>query len=225
MSLAAAEHSLLNRLSRLAFGLFEEVDDLPSEVLAFGRPHEHPRTRHLPRFTRTGESLPGTITIRPDCPKPVHGRCECQPDGTWRPFGGTAKADHSAQNLRQAELAEDPDGSWRTATYKRRADGLWVCIRPYRRALDRLRNRNVRAFLVVHRLLDEWPSECDLVAAWAGFAEPVNLAAETDRILGAILRDVDEEMAAEYERNPEWKRRPRSVPDHEKSESQRNAES
>lgn len=207
---------LVRALRAIAVMLIHEADVNPSTVLAYGRPHEHARNRYLPRYSRSGTRIPGTSRLRPDCPKPVRGRCECAPDGSWRPVVGVQRADARAV---AAELVRNPgttDALWVDVVYVQRPDGIWICLRPWRRALERLRGDNLRKFLVLDRLFDGQSFE----AAWDGLGTPNDPIAETLSACRQVERWAAEEASAEYERRP---RRWRSLPWTEMSESQQAA--
>ena len=138
--------TLASMLAQLRADLEEEATPLPGQQKAFGRPHAHPRARYFPRYTPTGERLAGAVVIRPDCPRPLRGRCECPPDGSWRPAVGVIRADsvatHSAQ-VPASRLRIALEGTlWVDEVYEQGPDGLWRCRWPVRRALEALRGVN-----------------------------------------------------------------------------------
>lgn len=207
---------LARRLRSIAVLLIHETEMLPGSVLAYGRPHGHARNRYLPRWSKTGVRIAGVNRVRPDCPRPVRGRCECPPDGSWRPIGGAIRADAIASS---AQYVEDPvsgAGLWVDAVYLEGPDGLWRCIRPMRRSLERLRGESLRRYLVLNRLLDG----DGVVEAWKGLGQPANPVVDAIAILRQLERWSIEEASAEYEKRP---RRWRSVPWNDLSESQQAA--
>lgn len=117
-------------LHRIRTALVEEATPLPGQHRIYGRPHAHPRTRWEPRYSRTGERLPGAVRIRPDCPRPVKGRCECPEDGSWRPATGVIRADATARYFIYPSAA----ASLATAARGAPIHGTNV-LPPFRRAL------------------------------------------------------------------------------------------
>jgi hypothetical protein len=210
-------------VEQLRLALEHEADYAPGWVLAYGRPHEYARSRSFPRFSKTGNRAHGAVTISPDCSAPVKGRCECRPDGSWRPVGGSLRADalaHHAEFIRTSEVPDDTGrypGRWVVATYVKGDDGLWRCTRPHQRALDRLRGESLRRFLVLDRLLDGH----GLKRAWLGLGVPADIIESTIGILEQVNRMAADESRAEYEVRP--KTRP-SLSWVDRSESQRAAE-
>jgi hypothetical protein len=223
---------LAARLAAIRHALVIETEANPSQVLAYGRPHTSARARYFPRYTHTGVQLAGSVRVPPDCPKPIKGRCECQPDGAWRPAVGARRADDLAHT---AEVVDWPGGHtcdashpnpcpmfdrmWTNALYVQRQDGQWVCVRPMRAALERLRRQSLRRYLVVDRLF----AGQSLKAAWAGLGNP-DLPQATMNICRDLEAWAREEELAEYIRRPNYWRvtpRPSFL---EKSEAQVNAE-
>lgn len=204
---------MVGLLAELRAALLEEVGPISSGGLIYGRPHESTRAYSRPRYSLSGERLPGKVTFAPDCHEPdAAGVCGHPPDGSWRPMNGVAPADLLARQLEAA------DGSWRSNVYDLGPDGLWRCRWPYRRAMDRLANRNVRQAVVLWRVLRGEP----WIAVWLGFEVPAHPGGEVMSLARTVLRWADEEMRTEYERRPQlFGRRVGWV---DKSESQRVAE-
>lgn len=199
-------------LAHLRRALAEEIDTLPGQSLVYGRPHESTRAYSVPRYSLTGERIPGLVTFFPDCHEPDgDGVCGHPPDGTWRPFPGVTRADALAQHL------EADDGLWRMNVYERGGDGLWRCRWPYRRAMDRLANRNPRQAIVLWRLIEG----VELRYAYLGFREPAEPSREVIGLLRSVLSWAGEEMEAEYDRRPRLFPRMAWM---EKSEAQERAE-
>jgi hypothetical protein len=216
-------------LRRLRQDLVEEATPLPGQSRAYGRPHAHPRTRYEPRFSVTGERIPGVNIVRPDCPRPIKGRCECPPDGTWRPAVGVIRADSSAQHVVAVPSVRLPGGAWPVETilvhsvYERGPDGLWRCRWPVRRALERMRGASVRRWAIAIRLL-----RGDGVATvWGAHGAPPDPLGDAIRILRQLERWSTEERETDWDFRPrQWWDKPRepnagSVP---KSEAQAIAE-
>ena len=210
-------------LEAISARLRVEADTLPGSVLAYGRPHEHARNRFFPRWSRSGKRIEGTNQVRPDCPAPLKGRCECKPDGSWRPIGGSQRADQlarSAEFVQTSSVREDDGtypGIWTTNFYAQGPDGLWRCDRPTARAMERLRGESARRFLVLVRLLDG----NSLKAAWAGLGNPVDPITASTSIAQQVIHMTDEEAVTEWERRP---RRWRSIPWTTLSESEQHAQ-
>lgn len=207
---------LRRRLAQINAALVEEATALPGETLAYPPPHEHPRATFVPRWDRTGRRLPGYIRIPPDCPKPVRGRCQCQPDGSWRPVGGVIRADSLAQAAELVELDGGP-AVWTTSTYVQDPDGRWRCRLPMRRALERLQGESVTKWAILARLRRGVP----LHAAWGASGEPADPIGYALAICRQVQRWADQEAATLWERRP---RRWKSVGWVDKSESQQRAE-
>lgn len=227
---------LAHRLAAIRHALIAETEVNPSDQLAYGRPHETARSRGHLRYTPTGVRLPGTVKVPPDCPQPVKGRCECKPDGSWRPVTGSRRADNLAHTAEVVALEgghtcpedgshPDPcpmtDRVWTNALYVQQIDKTWICVRPMLAARERLHRQSMRRFLVLDRLF----AGQSLTAAWDGLGVPVDHVASTL----AICRDLEawaaEEETAEYVRRPNFWRvsvRPTWI---EKSASQQTAES
>lgn len=210
-------------LRLIAAQLRQEADRLPGTILAYGRPHQHARNRFLPRWSRSGMRIPGTNRVRPDCPKPVKGRCECPPDGSWRPIGGSQRADQLARSAEFVETSHVPDaagrqpGIWTNSFYHQGPDGLWRCERPTARAVQRVHGESARRFLVLTRLL----AGDSVDEAWFGLGEVPDPTSAALSICLQVVRMADEEAATEWERRP---RRWRAVPWTSLSESGQNAE-
>lgn len=199
-------------LRRIRVSLVEEATPLPGQVLAFGRPHAHPRTRYEPRYSRTGERLEGSTRVRPDCPRPVRGRCECPPDGTWRPAVGVLRADATA-HYGAAVPGDRARGGlpteilWVTVVHELdRTSGFWRCRRPTYCALQHLRGAARPRYQLVARLVRHVPLRLAFGAA--------GLPADPERAALGVVRTVErwaqEEREAEYERRPrQWFDRPR----------------
>lgn len=198
---------------RLQRDLVEEATPLPGQQLAYGRPHAHPRTRFFPSYSRTGERLAGTVAVRPDCPRPRRGRCECPPDGSWRPAVGVIRADSTAQH--KHFVAGDADvvapigvDAWVDEIYVQGADGLWRCRWPVRRALERLRGASQQRWAIAIRILRGERAE----RVWGAHGAPPDPVLEATRILATIDRWATEERETEWERRPRqwWDRARRS---------------
>jgi hypothetical protein len=208
-------------LDRIRRDLVEEASALPGQQLSYGRPHAHPRTRYFPRYSPTGEKLPGVNMVRPDCPRPVHGRCECPPDGTWRPVVGVLRADTTAQHATTGTIGNAT--VWVDEVYEQGPDGLWRCRWPMRRALERLRGSSVRRWSIAIRLLNGEP----LMHVWGSHGAPPDPQREAVSILGSVERFAREEREIEWERRPrQWWDKPRqpNARSGSKSEAQANAE-
>jgi hypothetical protein len=209
-------------VDRLRLALEHEADYAPGWVLAYGRPHEYARSRSIPRFTRTGVPA-GSFTVAPDCPSPVKGRCECRPDGNWRPVGGSLRADalaHNAEYRRTSEVPGDDGrypGQWTDSLYVKGDDGLWRCTRPHRRAMDLLRGESLRRFLVIDRLLDGY----SLDRAWFGLGVPADPVRSALGIVEQVNQMAETEARSEYEARPRAARVTSWV---DRSDSQRTAE-
>ena len=216
-------HRISVPVDRLRLALEHEADYAPGWVLAYGRPHQYARARSFPRFSRTGDLISGSVTLSADCPAPIKGRCECKPDGSWRPVGGSLRADalaHHAEYRRTSEVRGDDGrypGQWTDSLYVKGDDGLWRCTRPHRRAMDLLRGESLRRFLVLDRLLDGYSLE----RAWFGLGVPVDAIRSTLGIVEQVNQMAKGEAHAEYEV------RPRTAPFSswiDRSDSQRSAE-
>lgn len=210
--------TLAQRLAALRQALAEEATPNPGASLAYGRPHAHPRARFYPRYSPTGERLTGSVRVRPDCPRPVKGRCECPPDGSWRPAVGVVRADAIARyatRVPASRLRVALEGTlWVDEVYEQGPDGLWRCRWPVRRALERQRAADPAAFAVAIRLLEGvHPSR-----AWAAGGVPPGPEQAALRILARI------ESWATEERDTEWERRPRQWWDKPKVRSQSKSE-
>jgi hypothetical protein len=190
-------------LDRLRLDLVEEATPLPGQQLAYGRPHEHPRTRSFKHYSKSGQRIEGETRIGPDCPRPVRGRCECPPDGSWRPAVGVIRADSTATHAVQVpadRLRPALEGVfWVADVYVQEPDGLWHCRWPTRAALERLRGVSPRRWAVAVGLL----RGDHVTAVWGAMGVPPNPIAEAFRIVRQL-----EAWAAE-ERTGEWERRPR----------------
>jgi hypothetical protein len=208
---------LAHRLNRLRRDIIEEADRLPGTQLVYGRPHNTARNRYHPKWTMTGQRSPGVVIVKPDCPRPIKGRCECPPDGTWRPIGGSQRADMLAEQLVYVRPNPAAPGFWTQSVYELGIDGLWRCLRPHARAMERLRGESLRRFMVLTQLLRGE----DLDEAWEPFGIPEDIIAATLSILDHVDRMADAEAEYEYERRP---RRWRDTPWTQLSESQQNAE-
>jgi len=213
LTAAAAAENLVTYIRRQ---LLEEDDAQPSTFRIQGRLHEHGRVRRFPRFAMSGASIPGVTTVYPDCPKPDHGRCT-HSDGSWRPLPGVVRADSKASRASLVKSKTTDEEAWVDGHYVLDRDrALWYCLRPFARAIERLRGENIRHSVVMGRLL----AGDELLPAWAGFELPKNPAGATLAFLRWIVRIADEEAHGEYERRP---KRWRSMPWTELSEAQRNA--
>jgi hypothetical protein len=213
-------------LQRLRLALVEEATPLPGQQLAYGRPHGHPRSRYLPRYSPTGERLAGIVMIRPDCPRPVRGRCECPPDGSWRPAVGVIRADATATHARSvpaSQLRPALEGSlWVADVYQQMADGLWHCRWPTRAALERIRGTSPRRWVIAVRLLGgQHPS-----AVWGAQGVPPDPFGEAIRILRQLEAWADEERIGTWERRPRqwWDQRRSNGGSVRKSQAQLDAE-
>jgi hypothetical protein len=223
-------HELDELLARLRHDLVEEATPLPGSQLNYGRPHEHPRNRFFARYSRSGRRLEGGTTIGPDCPRPVHGRCECPPDGSWRPAVGVIRADATANHavsVPASRLRPLLEGSlWVADVYQQQPDGLWHCRWPARAALERLRGASPRRWAVAIGLLRGDP----LSAVWGAMGIPPAPAGEAFRILRQLERWAEEERISEWERRPrQWwdpprKRRDANIRPESVSEAQAIAE-
>lgn len=199
-------------LHRLREQLTAEATPNPGQSRTYGRPHEHPRTRYFPKYSRTGERIPGVTVIRPDCPRPVKGRCECPPDGTWRPSVGAIRADATAQHATLARPERMPDGLpehvWVANVYEQGPDGLWRCRWPVRRALEVLRGSSPRRFAIAVQLLRGEPVH----TVWGSHGAPPDPTGEALRLLRQVERWADEERQIEWERRPrQWWEPPRKT--------------
>ncbi len=213
LTAAAAVERLVAYISRQ---LLEEDDAQPSSFRIQGRSHEHGRVRRFPRFAMSGASLPGMVTVLPDCPKPDHGRCT-HSDGSWRPLPGVVRADSRASRVSLVKAKTTENEAWVDSHYELDRDrALWYCVRPFARAIERLRGENTRHSVVMGRLL----AHDELLTAWEGFDLPKNPAGATLAFLRWIIRIADEEAHGEYEHRP---KRWRSMPWTELSDAQRNA--
>jgi hypothetical protein len=217
-------HDLARRIGAIAQELIDEADVLPGTNLAYGRPHDSARDRYSPRYSRSGDRIPGARDRIPhDCPRPVKGRCECKPDGSWRPVGGAQRADLLAVQaafVRSAQVAGEDGrypGLWTDVLYHQQPNGLWICLRPMRRAFQRLHGESARRYLVMDRIF----AGQSLRESWKGLGTPVNLVTATLSICEQLEAMAHEEALAEYERRP---RRWRDAPWSEKSEAQQLAE-
>lgn len=212
-------------LERLRTALVEEATPLPGSQLAYGRPHEHPRNRFFPRYSSSGRRLEGTVQIGPDCPRPVHGRCECPPDGSWRPAVGVIRADATASHavaVPASRLRPALEGAlWVADVYEQAPDGLWHCRWPTRAALERLRGVSPRRWAIAVALLG---GRALAAAPWGSHGVPPDPAGEAFRILRQLEAWADQERSGEWERRPrQWWDPPRQ-PRRPKSESQAIAE-
>lgn len=225
---------LAQRLAAIRHALIMETEANPSDQLAYGRPHETARSRGHLRYTPTGVRLPGTVKVPPDCPQPVKGRCECKPDGSWRPVTGSRRADNLAHTAEVVELKgghtcdathPDPcpmtDRVWTNALYIQQIDKTWVCVRPMMAARERLHRQSMRRFLVLERLLGGQPVD----DAWDGLGQkddnPVIAAL---RICGDVEAWAREEEMTEYVRRPHYWRIGDPPSWIDKSDAQRAAE-
>jgi len=205
--------ALAQALHRIRTALVDEVSALPGQSRAYGRPHAHPRTRYEPRYSRTGERLPGSVRVRPDCPRPLRGRCECPPDGSWRPSVGVIRADATAQFAVGVPAERLPDGwpaptVWVAAVYEQGPDGLWRCRRPTARALEILRGQSVRRWAIAVRLL----RGDALASVWGSHGAPPDPARDALAILGRVERWAVEERETEWEWRPrQWWDPPRKA--------------
>lgn len=193
-------------LARLRAALVEEASPNPGQQLAYGRPHAHPRAKHYPRFSKTGERLAGSVRVRPDCPRPVKGRCECPPDGSWRPIVGVLRGDATARHataVPASRLRPALEGQlWTDEVYEQGPDGLWRCRWPVRRALERQRGANPELWQAAVALLRG-------VAPATVFAVP-DPKGGAERLLRRIVRWAVEESEREWERRPrQWWDAPR----------------
>jgi hypothetical protein len=214
-------------LTALRIALVDEASPQSGQQLAYGRPHQHPRARWFPRYSKTGERLPGAERIGPDCPRPVKGRCECPPDGSWRPAVGVVRADATARHAVAVPASRlrswlDATTVWVDEVYDRGTDGLWRCRWPVRRALERLRGASPRRWAIAVAVL----RGDALASVWGSHGAPPDPAAEALRILGQLERWADEERWAEWERRPRqwWDRRQPNGRSFSLSESQAIAE-
>jgi len=212
-------------LKRLRSDLVEEATPLPGQSRAYGRPHAHPRTRYEPRYSKTGERLAGVVKVRPDCPRPVNGRCECPPDGSWRPSVGVIRADSAASQLVAVPSERLRGGTWPAerifvhSVYEQGPDGLWRCRWPVRRALEHIRGISVRRWAIAVRLLQGDP----LMSVWGSHGAPPDPTGEAIRLLRQVERWAAEERETEWEVRPrQWWDAPRKPS--EKSDAQANAE-
>jgi len=218
-------NDLAEVLRRLRADLVEEATPLPGQSRAYGRPHAHPRTRYEPRYSKTGERLAGVVKIRPDCPRPVNGRCECPPDGSWRPSVGVIRADSAASHLVAVPSERLAGGTWPAerifvhSVYEQGPDGLWRCRWPVRRALERVRGASVRRWAIAIRLLRGDP----LMSVWGSHGVPPDPTLEAIRLLKQLDRWAEEERVTEWEVRPrQWWDAPRKP--RERSEAQIAAE-
>lgn len=219
--------TLAEALDRIRLALVEEATPLPGQQLSYGRPHEHPRARHFPRYSPNGERLAGSVVVRPDCPRPVKGRCECPPDGSWRPAVGVIRADATAQYATRVpasrlRLALEGD-VWVDEVYEQGPDGLWRCRRPMLRALERLRGASPRRWAIAIRLIRGDP----LPSVWSAHGAPPDPVGEALRVCGQLERWAQEERETDWEWRPrQWWDKPRKpkARSGEKSEAQVTAE-
>jgi hypothetical protein len=171
--------------------------------------------------------MAGVTSIGPDCPKPVRGRCECPPDGSWRPSVGVIRADSAAVHavhVPASRLRLSLEGSlWVAQVYEQAPDGLWHCRWPVRRALEHLRGVNPARWAIAVRLL-----RGDHVATvWGANGAPPDPVGEAIRLLRQLDRWAIEERETAWERRPrQWWDAPRKPKDRSvrNSESQANAE-
>jgi hypothetical protein len=216
-------------LQRLRLALVEEADVQPGQSLAYGRPHQHPRARYFPRYAPSGQRVAGVTRIGPDCPRPRRGRCECPPDGSWRPSVGVTRADARAQHAvavpasrLRAELAGQP--LWVDEVYEQsKADGLWRCRWPVRRALEHLRGVSPRRWAIAIGLLRGDP----LASVWGSHGAPPDPMGEALRLIRQLERWADEERLTAWEHRPrQWWDEPRqpNARSIRKSEAQSTAE-
>lgn len=223
-------HELVEVLDRLRRDLVEEATPLPGSQLAYGRPHEHPRARSFPHYSASGRRLEGATRIEGDCPRPVHGRCECRPDGSWRPAVGVIRADATANHavsVPASRLRPALEGSlWVADVYVQAPDGLWHCRWPTRAALERLRGVSPRRWATAIALLQgQHPS-----AVWGALGVPPDPAGAAFRLLRQLERWAADERSAGWERRPrQWWDPPRKPRESNarpvsKSEAQVNAE-
>lgn len=198
-------------LQRIRLALVEEFTSLPGQQLSYGRPHAHPRARHFPRYRPTGERLPGVTRIGPDCPRPIRGRCECPPDGSWRPAVGVVRADATARHatlVPASRLRLVLEGDvWVDEVYEQdRNTGLWRCRRPMLRALERQRGADPRAWQVAIRLIQGVAP----FRAWGATGVPPGPELAALRILSRIERWAAEERETDWEWRPrQWWDKPR----------------
>ena len=214
-------------LAQLRADLVEEAMPSPGTDLRYGRPHAHPRARYYPRYSPTGERLAGSVVVRPDCPRPVRGRCECPPDGSWRPVVGVVRADTTATHAAQVPASRLRLGLagtiWVDEVYELGADGLWRCRWPVRRALEQLRGQSPARWATAIALL----RGTHVSNAWGANGAPPNPIGEAMRLLQLVDRRAQEERVTEWERRPrQWwdppkKPNARALP---KSDAQVNAE-
>jgi hypothetical protein len=220
-------------LSDLRAAIIHEADRSPSQIRAYGRPHEYGRSRNVPQFSRNGVPTGRSTHIGADCPKPFHGRCECPPDGSWRPSPGAIRADAIAHHAlfepadgskhsdedHKAGIGCTYEGAWGDDMYELDRDrALWYCTRPHARALERLKGENMRSFLVLDRLLEG----LTLYAAWKDLGRPVDPVHDALGIIATVNTFAAQEAATEYERRPRrWRQRVMWL---EKSEAQQAAE-
>lgn len=177
-----------------------EVTSSPGSIVIWGQPHEHPRSRRSLRFGPTGDRVAGFTVVGPDCPRPVRGRCTCQPDGSWRPVVGVIRSDASLVGARRRDGVEGSP-RWFDGVYVRRPDARWICLMPARRAMERLRSQSLRDWVGIQRLLRGW----GVALAFPRESDP---AAKADRVIGRLRGWIDEEAWAEYDRLPRrWARR------------------
>lgn len=197
---------LTTLLAAIRQGLHDEIDTQPGTQRIHGRLHDSGRTRHLPRFTRTGERVQGAIRIAGDCTEPDHGRCTHNDGGSWRPVPGAMRSDAVASYLRHDPEARsikvgalEYSAAWSWDTYELDpSDALWYCRWPNRRALDRLRSESMRRYLVLTRLL----AGASLAEAWDGLGSPADPLESATGIARQVLRMAAEEAGAAYERRP-----------------------
>lgn len=187
---------LKEAVRRIAVALRHEADASPGGHLVYTRPHESGRARRVKRATMTGEPTGKYTRLPADCPKPVHGVCECPPEGNWRPVPGTQRPDESGywtgEGWESYWYAYDPE------------DGYWRCTRPMARSLQRMKDRSPRRFTALMRLLDgETPQQ-----AWQGLGSPADPVAAAESVVAAAWRVAREEAKSDYIRPPR-KKKPR----------------
>lgn len=218
--------ALAEALRSVRAALIEEITPRPGRPRIYGRPHAYPRARSMPRFSRTGERLPGSVRIPPDCPRPVRGRCECPPDGSWHPTAGVILADATARDAVGVPGDRVPGGSaeatiWVTAVHDLGPDGLWRCRRPVFCALQHLRGASTRRWAIAVRLL----RGDHLATVWGATGAPADPHREALGIIRTLDRWADDERRAEYEHRPhQWWDPPRRPRETEKSDAQQTAE-
>lgn len=196
----ARQAQLGRLLARIRVGLRDEVDTQPGQRRIYGRLHESGRSHNVPRYSSTGDRIPGVVHYAADCDHPENGACPHIDGGSWRPVPGVARPDAMA-----AQGAYELD----------RREGLIYCLRPYRRALERLyaEGDSHRRHDVLRRLLEGY----SVGAAWTGLGKPVDPLGSSLAIAEQVERMATEEA---------WRvREPREKASWmDKSESQRQAE-